>query len=297
MTFFYFQEQKIAYHQIESDKQCTRKNDSEIKTLVFLHGLGADHRQFIDTGRKFSGYRILVIDMPGHGETVIDPSEKLEHWFRFETFSNITLALLDHLCIDKATFVGLSMGAGISIQVALKQPTRVESLILIRPAWLNRSATPNLLAIKSIGEDILQGGIEYAEDRLRTQKWFQKLELENPLCTKSIVGLFTRPQATTAAMVLINLVNDSPFQQSASLIKIKQPTIVIGNDEDLFHPINIAEQLSELIPNAHYQQLPSRYQQSEEHHHQLIQLMHLFLTSGANQHQKPEPKLVELCIK
>lgn len=287
MAFFIFQGQKIAYQLNDSDNKFTKNNDSVTGTLVFLHGLGADQRQAASVVSSFSDYQILTIDMPGHGETVIDPSENFEHWYRFDTFSDIALALLDHLDIHKATFAGISMGAGICIQIVLKQPEIVEKLILIRPAWLNSSATPNLLAVKSIGEDIQQLGIECAEARLQLQGWFQELKLENPLCTKSIEGLLTRPQAMTSAEVLINLVNDYPFLTLDNLKQIKQPTIVIGNDDDLLHPIKIAEQLSELIPNAHYQQLPSWYKHSNAHQHQLIQLIHLFLTSRSS-HREPE---------
>jgi len=294
MAFFSFRGQKIAYQlQLnESDKQYAVKDGRVTRTMVFLHGLGADQRQAIDTASRFSGYQTLTLDMPGHGETIIDPSENVGYWFCFQTFCDITLALLDHLKIDKASFGGISMGAGISIQVALKQPERVERLILVRPAWLNCAALPNLSVVKKIGEEIQQGGIKWAENQLGVQKWFQKLELNYPTIAKSIKGLFTRPQALHAAAVLKNLVNDAPFEQLSDLKKIKQPTVVFSNDGDLLHPSNIAEKIAELIPNASCVKLPSRYQQPEEHQNQLTQLTNLFLTSDLSQCRKPVLNLV-----
>ena len=288
MAFFHFQEQKIAYQlQLnESDKQYAVENGQVAGTIVFLHGLGADQRQAIDAASSFAGYQILTVDMPGHGETVIEPLENLRYWFRFEIFSDIILSLLDHLNIDKASFGGISMGASISIQVALKQPKRVERLILVRPAWLNGAALPHLSVVKSIGEDIQQSGIEWAEKHLGMQDWFQKLELNNPANANSIKGLFTRPQALAAAAVLEYLVNDGPFQQLKNLTKIKQPTVVLSNDEDPLHPSSIAEKIAALIPNARHLKLPSRYQHPEDHQHQLTLLTNLFLRSGLSQYRK-----------
>jgi pimeloyl-ACP methyl ester carboxylesterase len=292
MAFFHFQGQLIAYHLIESDQPNAVENTPVAETLVFLHGLGADMRQAENTIGSLGCYRILTLDMPGHGQTVIEPSENFEHWFSFETFSNIVLALLEHLGIHKATFGGISMGAAISIQVALKQPERVERLILVRPAWLDCAAIPNLSVVKAMSEDIQQGGIEWAANQLDSQQWFQTLELNNPSSAKSIKGLFTRQQALTAAAVLKHLVNDAPFEQLSQLTKIKHPTVVFSNDEDPLHPSHIAEKIAELIPNACCVKLPSRYQQPEEHHCQLIQLTHFFLMSGVGQFEKSVSNLV-----
>jgi pimeloyl-ACP methyl ester carboxylesterase len=291
MAFFHFQGQFIAYQLIESEQPHAVENSPVAETLVFLHGLGADMRQVENVISSLHSHRILTLDMPGHGQTVIEPLENFEHWYCFETFSDIVIALLEHLSIHKAIIGGISMGAGISVQVALKQPELVDGLILVRPAWLDSAAIPNLSVVKSIGENIQKGGLEWAAKQLDFEEWFQKLELINPSCAKSIKGLFTRQQSQTAAAVLNNLVNDAPFKQLSQLTKIQQPTVVFSNDADPLHPNHIAVQIAELIPNASYSKLPSRYLQPQDHQVQLIQLTNLFLTSDRSQCRRPVANL------
>ncbi|MGJ8679395.1 alpha/beta fold hydrolase [Paraglaciecola sp.] len=288
MAFFQFKDQYIAYQLNESDKQGSVDKGDEAETLVFLHGLGADRRQSEQSVSGLSYRRILTLDMPGHGQTIINSSENIKHWFSFETFSDIVLALLDHLGIQRAIFGGISMGAGISIQAALKKPECVAGLILVRPAWLDSAAVPNLLVVKNIGEDLQYAGFQRAREHLLSQLWFQKLEFDNPASAQSIKGLFTRAQAISAAPVLNNLVNDAPFKHVSQLKQIKQPTIVFGNEEDPLHPTRIAEKIADVIPNAGYQKLPSRYHRPKEHQRQLTQLIHEFLSADSSQCRKLE---------
>ncbi len=95
--------------------------------LVFLHGAGADHEMFNDqlqvVSRKF---KVLLWDARGHGL-----SRPMGTSFTIKLLVEDLIEILDRENIDKATFIGQSMGGHTVQQVAFYYPSRVEYLVLI----------------------------------------------------------------------------------------------------------------------------------------------------------------------
>lgn len=97
-------------------------------TLVFLHGLGASRTQSTSSLPNLQNTRLIAPDMPGHGDSMgFDPTT-----YSFDTFADHVIALMDHLGIAKTHLGGISMGSGISLNIALRYPDRVNKLILLR---------------------------------------------------------------------------------------------------------------------------------------------------------------------
>jgi 3-oxoadipate enol-lactonase len=71
-------------------------------------------------------YRVVRFDARGHGKT-----EAPKGPYNFETLTADTIGLMDHLKIDKAHYLGLSMGGMIGQYVGLLHPKRVRDLILV----------------------------------------------------------------------------------------------------------------------------------------------------------------------
>ncbi len=96
------------------------------ETLLLLHGLGADHAMWAPQIPVFAdhGYRVLVPDLLGHGQSSRVKSLTLADWNRQLT------ELLDHLGIDRCTPIGVSMGGVIAQFLAISHPDRLQRLIL-----------------------------------------------------------------------------------------------------------------------------------------------------------------------
>src|SRR5262245_29235987 len=71
-------------------------------------------------------YRSVAWDQRGFGKT--GPASKA---FTYWDSARDALALLDHLRIPSATFVGMSQGGFVSMRAALLEPRRVKALGLI----------------------------------------------------------------------------------------------------------------------------------------------------------------------
>lgn len=96
--------------------------------ILFVHEFAADYRGWEPQMRAF-GQRYRCIAYSARGYTPSDvPADKSA--YSYKHVMRDAVAVLDHLKIDKAHLVGLSMGGYTSLQVALNHPERVLSMVL-----------------------------------------------------------------------------------------------------------------------------------------------------------------------
>jgi 3-oxoadipate enol-lactonase len=96
--------------------------------MIFLHEYAADHTNWEPQMRYFSrGHRCIAYSARGYTPSDVPASPEA---YTFRHFYTDALAVLDHLNIAKAHFVGLSMGAYSSLQIALNAPERALSITL-----------------------------------------------------------------------------------------------------------------------------------------------------------------------
>ncbi len=96
--------------------------------VIFLHEFAADHTNWEPQMRYFSrGHRCIAYSARGYTPSEVPPSADS---YTYKHFYTDALAVLDHLKIDKAHFVGLSMGSYSSLQVSLHAPQRALSMTL-----------------------------------------------------------------------------------------------------------------------------------------------------------------------
>ena len=104
---------------------------------MILHGY-ADRLEFMAplADSLGAGYRVIVLDHRGFGQ-----STKFSDPERYgDEMSDDVIGLLDHLQIPRAHLIGHSMGAVIAEDVALRYPSRVESVSLIAGPFYADSA-------------------------------------------------------------------------------------------------------------------------------------------------------------
>src|ERR1700754_4130954 len=96
--------------------------------IIFLHEFAADHTNWEPQMRYFSrGHRCIAYSARGYTPSDVPPTADVDTHKHFYTDA---LAVVDQLKIDKAHFVGLSMGSYSSLQVGLNAPERALSMTL-----------------------------------------------------------------------------------------------------------------------------------------------------------------------
>lgn len=104
---------------------------------ILLPGLSADARALapqIRALRPIVG-SVHVIDLPGF---TMRPALLVKD-AKFSNIARLVGRVADELGIEKATFLGHSLGGGVALHLALERPDLVDGLVLLAPAALGRS--------------------------------------------------------------------------------------------------------------------------------------------------------------
>lgn len=107
-------------------------NSSEDKDwVVFIHGAGGSSSIWFSQLRDFKKhFNVLLIDLRGHGKSKDLLQKYYEEDYSFEFISQDVIDVLDHLEIDKAHFIGVSLGTIIIRTIGEIAPNRVKSAVL-----------------------------------------------------------------------------------------------------------------------------------------------------------------------
>jgi proline iminopeptidase len=96
--------------------------------ILFVHEFAADHRGWEPQLREFGKrHRCIAYSARGYAPSDV-PADKDAYSYRH--MMRDAVAVLDHLKLDNAHFIGLSMGGYTALQVALNHSQRVRSLVL-----------------------------------------------------------------------------------------------------------------------------------------------------------------------
>src|ERR671939_315154 len=110
------------------------------QAIVLLHGVQGHLEVWLrNIAPLAASHRVVAFDLLGHGFT-----DKPNHPYEIRDYLEHALALLDRLGIQRATWIGSSLGGWISARAAAQFPARVEKLVLVSTAGL--SADPAVMA-------------------------------------------------------------------------------------------------------------------------------------------------------
>ncbi|MEE8384357.1 MAG: alpha/beta fold hydrolase [Dehalococcoidia bacterium] len=96
--------------------------------VILIHGHSVDLRMWQHQLPALleAGFRVIPYDVRGHGRSAVPAAG-----YTWEHYAADLSALLDHLGLESAHLVGISMGGGIALQTALDSPHRILSLTLV----------------------------------------------------------------------------------------------------------------------------------------------------------------------
>jgi pimeloyl-ACP methyl ester carboxylesterase len=104
-------------------------HESSHEWVVFIHGAGGSSSIWFKQIKAFSEhFNVLMVDLRGHGKSKLTANRLRK--YTFQEISRDILEVLDHLRIQKAHFVGISLGTIIIRTIGELQPARLKSMIL-----------------------------------------------------------------------------------------------------------------------------------------------------------------------
>jgi pimeloyl-ACP methyl ester carboxylesterase len=214
---------------------------------------------------------MLCFDARGHGQTqpLGDPSA-----LAFDVYGDDLVALLDHLDLARAVIGGISMGAAVALNVAVRYPHRVAGLVLSRPAWLDGPMPAENVA-RYAGIARLLRAVGAAADRatamqgaladLEASGDYRALAASSPDTAQSLRGQLTNERAVAAVARLERLPADRPLSDLCALEAIKAPALVLAHRQDPIHRFEFGERLAGAIPGAKLIELTPKSIARERH--------------------------------
>jgi pimeloyl-ACP methyl ester carboxylesterase len=252
--------------------------------FVLQHGLGGDVRQPAGLFAPPQGVRLLCLDARAHGQTqpLGDPSA-----LSFDVFGDDLVAWLDHLGLARAVIGGISMGAGVALNVAVRYPERVAGLVLSRPAWLDgpmpaenvaRYATIARLlrAVAAAGD---QGhALRCALAEFEASDDYRGLLARSPDTAQSLRGQLTSEGAVAAVARLERLPVDRPLADLGAAAAVPVPTLVLAHRQDPIHRFAFGAKLAGAIPGARMVELTPKSLARERHAAEVQRCLEAFLS-------------------
>ncbi|MDQ4127447.1 MAG: alpha/beta fold hydrolase [Actinomycetota bacterium] len=252
-----FERDGLSFHYLD-------EGDPSGRPFVFQHGLGGDVSQPAGVFSPPPGIRLLSLDCRGHGGTYpLGGAQKLS----FSCFADDVAALMDYLGLERAGVGGISMGAGVALNLALRHPARVAGLVLSRPAWLDSPMPGNLKAYPVIARLLREyGTTELGREHFEGTEEYTELERAAPRAGRSLASSqFGRSRAREFAAVLESLAADAPGRDRAQWREVRVPALVLASWQDPIHPHSYAEILARTLPSAQFAELTSKTESEESH--------------------------------
>ena len=208
--------------------------------LILLHGLGVSRT---DWGPQIDHFchewRVLAPDFRGHGD-----SSKPDGDYSVPIHAADVIALMDHLGIESAHVVGLSMGGMVAFQIAADAPYRLRSMTIVNsgPALPNDSFAAKkmlwtrLLSIRLFG--MRAYGRKVAENMFPGEG------------REILIALFSKQIASNPKRIYLkNLKSLFGWSVLDRLVGITTPTLMLTGDRD-YSPVAAKQAVVAAMQNA-----------------------------------------------
>ncbi|CCK76560.1 Predicted hydrolase or acyltransferase [Oleispira antarctica RB-8] len=224
--------------------------DPSAEVVIMLHGFAVDKDNWIRFARNFPNHRVIIPDLPGHGETSYNP----ELVYDFHNQARWLNDFIEQLQLTKFHLIGNSMGGGIAAYYAHDYSDKVSSIVLIDAAGVHPPQQSKLQQI-----------IENNEPNpliIRTESDFDRLQEfameDQPFLPWPASGVLARKSMARQGIndKIFADINDYAERVKVSkenlkvLSEIQQPTFILWGKEDRALDVSSVQVFEEYLPNA-----------------------------------------------
>ncbi|NUR93968.1 MAG: 3-oxoadipate enol-lactonase [Kribbellaceae bacterium] len=208
-------------------------------TVVLSNSLGATWEMWDANLAEWERhFRVVRFDTRGHGRSPVPPGP-----YTIDDLTDDAVDLLDMLEIERAHFVGLSLGGMIGLRLAARNPARVDRLVVLctgarldpRSAWSDRAALVRSHGTAAVAEAVVR--------RWYTDDWIVDHEDVRKESEEMVAS--TPPDGYAACCEVIatmDLLDDLPV--------VVAPTLAIAGAEDPATPPWLLEQIATSVADG-----------------------------------------------
>lgn len=224
----------MAFFKTSDDVQLFFEDTGTGIPIVFVHEFSGDYRAWELQVRYFSRrYRCVTFNARGYPPSEVP--QRQEQYSQDRAVEDI-VDLMDHLGIERAHVVGLSMGGFATMHFAIRFPGRALSTVV---GAVGFGAEPEKAGqfqreVDAVAERWLTEGAKAFAPIYGAGPGREQLENKDPRGFAEFIGQLSEHSETGAALTLrgVQRQRPSPFQLKAELERVTVPMLVIHGDED-----------------------------------------------------------------
>jgi pimeloyl-ACP methyl ester carboxylesterase len=200
-------------------------------TIVFVHGAGGSHKSWRYQLKYLSDrFRIIAVDLPGHGMSGGEGEETIGEYARYLT------ALMDALELENVVLGGHSMGGAIALKVALENPDRLGGLLLV--------GTGARLRVMPMIFSMIKDDFDAAVEGMGSSFF-------GPAASEDIMNEEKRLLAKSSPDVMLqDFTACDSFDVINELSSISLLTLILCGNQDSLTPVKYSEFLHDKIENS-----------------------------------------------
>lgn len=229
--------------------------DSDLETLVFLHGFGGGSSAY-EWSKVYPAfaaeYRIIAPDLIGWGRSA-HPARN----YQIEDYLTTIAQFIEQTCTQPVTVIASSLTAAFTIRVAIARPELFKSLILTTPAGLSdfgenysRSFFAQIISTPILDRLIYSTGVA-TSNGIRTfleQRQFADSRRVYEEIVEAYLESAKQPNAEYAALSFVR--GDLCFDLSLYINQLTIPTAIIWGEKSQFTGPEIGRRFADMNPQV-----------------------------------------------
>jgi pimeloyl-ACP methyl ester carboxylesterase len=217
--------------------------DNNTEPLVFIHGVGLDHKMWDSQIASLNNYSIITYDLLGHGKTPYNKED-----LTLNDFSYQLDYLLKFLKIDKINLIGFSLGSLIALDFASKFQDKLKSLTVIGTTY-KRTSEQRALVVERFEQAKLNKPIS----KQALKRWFTDKYLDDhPKTYDQFIKILTK-EGDDHLNFLKAYKLFAYHQDNSNIIKsIKTKTLVMTGSSDPGSTVQMSKSLSDDLINSNF---------------------------------------------
>lgn len=202
--------------------------------IVLVHEFAADHRSWEMQMRHF-GQRYRCVSYSARGYPPSDVPEQVSRYSQERATDDI-LAVMDHLGIDKAHVVGLSMGGFATLHFGFRRPGRARSLVVAGVGYGAEKDQQSRFRseVEVVSRSLLEEGMAAFAEKYAYGPTRVQFENKDPRGFAEFRQTLAEHSALGSANTQIGVQGQRPslYDLIAEMRAITIPTLVLTGDED-----------------------------------------------------------------
>ena len=211
--------------------------------VVFIHGVGLDHKMWFPQIRSFRNNSVLVYDLLGHGKTPLNKKN-----VNFEDFSNQLNNLLNNLNINKINLVGFSFGSLVALKYAKRFKKKVNKLVLISTVYKRNNSEKN-----NVRERYKKAKKNIPISNSALNRWLSSKFIKlNPKIKKYILNTLNKNKEDHLNFLKSYKLFSYFKDNTKEIEQINTPSLILTGSKDQGSTVKMSENLSNKLINSHF---------------------------------------------